>query len=56
MIEALIELAKALEPAALDGLVRLAKLAIGGATKEELATEAERLATLTAYKRAYRDA
>jgi len=50
------KLAKDLEPAALDGLVRLAKLAIGGATKEDLATEAERLATLTAYKRAYREA
>ena len=54
MIEALTEIASKLPPEILSSLVALARLALGGATKAEIVTEAERMAELAAYKRSYR--
>ena len=54
VIEALTEIASKLPPEILSSLVALARLALGGATKAEIVTEAERMAELAAYKRSYR--
>lgn len=54
MIEALTEIASKLAPDVLSALVHLARLALAGASKAEIVTQAERIATLAAYKKAYR--
>lgn len=54
VIEALTEIATKLAPEVLSSLVRLARLALGGADQAEIVTEAERLAVLVAYRRMYR--
>jgi hypothetical protein len=54
VIEALTEIATKLAPEVLSSLVHLARLALAGASKAEIVTEAERLATLAAFKRSYR--
>jgi hypothetical protein len=54
VIEALTELASKLAPEVLSSLVSLARLALSGAPKAEIVSEAERLATLAAYKHSYR--
>lgn len=54
MIEALAEIAAKLAPEILSSLVALARLALAGASKDEIVAEATRMAELAAYKRAYR--
>lgn len=55
MIEALKEIAEKLAPEVLRELVVLARMAIGGSSKAEMVTQAERFAVLAAYKQSYRD-
>lgn len=43
-----------LAPEIVGSLINLAKLALRGAPKDEILKEAERLATLTAFKASYR--
>lgn len=54
VIEALAEIARKLAPEVLSELVHLARLALGGASRAEILSSAERLAVLTAYKSSYR--
>ena len=53
MIEALIEIGRKLAPEVLSSLVRLARLALAGAPKDQIVAEAERLATRAAYRKMY---
>ena len=53
MIEALAEIARKLAPEVLSSLVHLARLALAGGSREEIATEAERLYVRAAYRKMY---
>jgi hypothetical protein len=54
VIEALIEVARKLVPAALSELVHLARLALEGAPQDDLIASVKRLSYLQAFKASYR--
>ncbi len=54
LLKELGEVALKLAPEIVGSLVNLAKLALRGAPKAEILSEAEKLATLTAFKASYR--
>lgn len=54
MIEALIEVARKLAPAALSELVHLVRLALEGAPQDDVIASAKRLTYLQAFKASYR--
>lgn len=53
MIEALAEIASKLAPEVLSSLVHLARLALRGASRDQIVNEAERLAARAAYRKMY---
>lgn len=54
MIEELEALAAELGPELVKELIAIGRAALGGASKTEIVTKAERLATLAAFKASYR--
>lgn len=54
LLKELADVATQLAPEIIGSLVNLAKLALRRAPKDEILSEAEKLATLTAFKASYR--